>query len=527
MKNSFVSRAALLGIAAWLEGATQRAAWAASPAHDGLACLERADLACAERAADKAGASSEAQLLQARVAFHRADFALARTRLEGVKLPAREELEQEVALYRRTEEATRGFQLVTRDGVEVRFAPGVDRILVDASIEVLVAARSRVGARLGGAPPGPIRVEIYPTARSFIAASSLPAEAVQTTGVIALSKWNRLLLTSPRALGRGYPWKDTLAHEYLHEVVAWRTGDRAPVWLQEGIARSHEALWSRDTFAPLAPLARSLLGGALANDSLVPLQRMHPSMAFLSSAEEASLAYAQVDTMLQFLEQRAGAGGVSRLLDEVRDGEDAHVAWAKVLGGTPDSAMADWRAWLRTLGLEDRGLASSPTVLGAQDDAFGADPVLAKRKDLAGFARLGDLLADKNRPEAALVEYDKAMPTDEPTSPALVVRRARVLVRLKRRDEALASLRASVADYPEEAESRRALADMEREDGRADAAIAQYEAALDIYPFDTETQTRLAELLAARGETSRAEQHLRQRRILETGGDDLPIGASR
>ena len=36
--------------------------------------------------------------------------------------------------------------------------------------------------------------------------------------MVALSKWSRLLALSPRALGRGYAWKDTIAHEYVHLV---------------------------------------------------------------------------------------------------------------------------------------------------------------------------------------------------------------------------------------------------------------------------------------------------------------------
>ena len=95
----------------------------------------------------------------------------------------------------------------------------------------------------GGGPEHTIVLDIFPTGTRFIGASSLPRDAVQATGVIALSKWTRLLLTSPRALARGYPWKDTVAHEYIHLVVSFRSADRAPVWLQEGLAKYFEGYW--------------------------------------------------------------------------------------------------------------------------------------------------------------------------------------------------------------------------------------------------------------------------------------------
>jgi tetratricopeptide (TPR) repeat protein len=370
-------------------------------------------------------------------------------------------------------------------------------------------------------------VELYPSGRAFIAASSLPAEAVETTGVIALSKWSRLLITSPRALGRGYGWKDTLAHEYIHEVVAWRTRDRAPVWLQEGIARSHEGLWRRPGFAPPAPLARSLLARALEKDALVPLKKMHPSMAFLESADEAALAYAQVDSMVQFLAGRAGEGGVARLLDTVRDGTDALQAWAQVAGGEPDAMMAQWRDHLGTLGLRDARVSSRPVALGAQDDPFATDPVLARRRDLAGHARLGDLLMEAGRADAALAEYAKAKPEDEPPSPTLVAREARALDAVGRRADAIRALEASIADYPEEADTHRVLAALLLAAGRRDAALAAYRASADVYPFDPDVQGALAELYTAAGQRALADRHAGYRRVLELGGDLPTSGASR
>jgi hypothetical protein len=116
-------------------------------------------------------------------------------------------------------------------------------ILVDEAFEVMAKAIDTYDDLLGGRPDFPVRLDIYPDGTRFIAASGLPAEAVRTTGVIALSKWNRLLVTSPRALPRGYAWKDTVAHEYIHLVVAYRTNDRTPVWLQEGLAKYFEGAW--------------------------------------------------------------------------------------------------------------------------------------------------------------------------------------------------------------------------------------------------------------------------------------------
>lgn len=510
MKSWFASSLLLFAGVAW-----------AGPVEDGRACLEASDLACAEQHVRAAGSSAEAKLLRAEIAFAKADFTGALTLLEEATpgLGAGEQLERQRALYAATVEATEGFEVARRGDVEIRYLPGTDLVLIDEAFETLQAAHDRIGPLLGGAPPSGIRMEIYPTAERFTKASGLPPAAVQTTGVVALSKWTRLLVTSPGALGRGYAWKDTIAHEYIHYVVAWRTNDRAPVWLQEGIARSHESLWTRDGPPALQPFQQSLLADALASDTLVPLERMHPSMAFLDSAEEAALAFAQVSTMMVHLRALKGPGAVSEVLDEVRGGLDALEATAKVgTDGDVNAFMGGWKAMLAEMRLVSRKLAAMPTVLGPAEDDFGLDPVLAKRKDLAGFARLGDLLREAERPEAALVEYRKAVPEGEPPSPTLSARMARALVSLKRADEAVSTLRASVKDYPEYASTRKLLAEILLSRGDNRGALEHYRASADINPFDPEVQSALADLYASVGEAALAARHARYRGILALGG---------
>jgi tetratricopeptide (TPR) repeat protein len=514
MKSWFASSLLGLGLA-WAG-----AAWA-GPLEEGRACLDASDLTCAIRAAGAAGDSAPARVLRAEVLFSQAQFAEAAELLERAvaELPQSDELDRRLAHYRATLTATDGFTVERRGDVEIRYLPGTDLVLLDEAFETLQASHDRIGPLLGGAPPGGIRMELYPTAERFTQASGLPPEAVRTTGVVALSKWTRLLVTSPKALGRGYAWKDTIAHEYIHYVVAWRTRDKAPVWIQEGIARSHESLWRLDAPPPLQPFQQSLLADALARDTLVPLQRMHPSMAFLDSAEEAALAFAQVSTMMEHLRDLKGPQSVSAVLDRIREGTDALEATAQVASGGDSAAfMESWKERLRGLHLVSRKLAAMPTVLGPAEDDFGIDPVLAKRKDLAGHARLGDLLRDAKRNEAALVEYRKATPEDEPASPALSARIADTLVALQRVDEAKAALEASIRDYPEYASTRKRLGQLHLSQGRQRDALVEYRASADINPFDPDVQAALADLYAATGDAALAKRHARYRSILALGG---------
>ena len=60
------------------------------------------------------------------------------------------------------------------------------------------------------------------------------------------------MLLSPKALLKGYDWLDTAAHEYTHHVLTQKSRNRAPIWLQEGLAKWFEDDWRGGRRADLA-----------------------------------------------------------------------------------------------------------------------------------------------------------------------------------------------------------------------------------------------------------------------------------
>ena len=241
----------------------------------------------------------------------------------------------------------------------------MDALIWRDALVAVKASHEHIAPLLGGGPPGVTFVELYPDGRSFIAASSLTAQDVYTTGVVGLAKWGKLLVTSPRALPRGYSWQDTIAHEYIHLVVAHQSGDRAPVWLQEAIAKYLDSRWrdGSDRFR-LSIRQQGLLAEAIARDELVTFEQMHPSLAMLPSAEMASLAYAQLATLMQYCFERAGEKLLLKTLPAIRKGKDPRDALAAAVGaGSFARLEEDWRAWIAAKQLQGRQLDELPTVL--------------------------------------------------------------------------------------------------------------------------------------------------------------------
>ncbi|MGC6492326.1 MAG: redoxin domain-containing protein [Myxococcota bacterium] len=510
----------------------------AGPAHaeDGLVevreCLRAQDVACAvevvEREDLEASSSPDALAIAAEVAFWRGLFPEARDLMDRAVAAGFEDPYDLRGLYERTTFATAGWVEIRRGRFVVRFRPGVDLVLLDEALAVLEATDARVTPLIGDVPPGETAVELYPDGRSFIAASGLTWDDVQATGVVAISKWGRLLLTSPRARGGGYNWRSTLSHEYIHLVVAHATNDRAPVWLQEAIAKRLDGQFDRDGFE-LSARQQSLLGRALETNDLVPFEEMRISLAKIkvfdeqgsldeaASADRAALAYVQLATMLDFAMERSDAEVLLRTLPRIRDGEDPGEALAAAASMPSFEALvAGWKQWLSQKRLVGGDIAAAPTILDGGSDAE-LDPVLSRRRDLANFMRLGDLLAERDRPRAAMVEYEKARDPEEGVSPLLASRMAAAHLALGQLAPARQEVDAALESYPEVATLLEASGAVHVASGQPAEALDAFENALSMNPFNIRLRKRTLDLAATLGVGSSA-SHQRVLDLMGRGG---------
>lgn len=396
-----------------------------------------------------------------------------------------------------TRETTEHFERVTSaDGrYSVRFAPGPDRTLVPYALSVMRAVDVALTEELGYRHPGPIRLEIYPTTATLSRVSSLTVEEIERTGTIALCKWDRLMITTPRALVRGYPWADTVGHELVHLWLARATRDRAPVWMQEGYARFLERRWrGGPPSVALDPGSERLLRTALETDHLLPFERLHPSIAMLPTADDAALAFAQVSTFVQTLYGRAGSTGLRTAAEEVAAGIDARVAVAHAAGASFADLEAAWRAELRSRPPPPDPDAEVPRLVfrrpGAPDPDDTEDIAEAEARRAM---RLGNLLWERGRPAAAAAEYRVAHER-LPDDPRVATRFARAALAAGDGPLALTAaepLRERFAEY----EPLRALL------GAAYAAAGDLERARSesmeaiwLNPFDPEPHCTLAEI---------------------------------
>jgi len=408
-------------------------------------------------------------------------------------IAARRELR---TLLASTRDATASFvEARSPDGrFVVRHAPGRDAVLVPYALEALAGADRALTTLLGTRIPGPVRLEIFPNPEALARVSSLTVAEIERTGTVALCKWDRLMITSPRALVRGYPWMDTIGHEYVHLVLARASRDRAPVWFQEGVARYLETRWRGGTTnGPLLdPASEALLAKAVRESTLLPFERLHPSIARLASQEQAALAFAQVATFIEVYLRRYGEAKLRDGIARIASGTDARDAIAAAAGRTFAALEADWKTELRA---RPAPASDAPGVLGlrfrrgegASDESADVRAAAARR-----FVRLGDLLWARERPRAAAAEYAKAR-TTAGDDPIVASRFARAALAGGDARGAAEVLQTMVARHPDHAPTQAVLGAARLALGERDAARTALREALWLNPFDPAPHCDLAE----------------------------------
>jgi hypothetical protein len=287
--------------------------------------------------------------------------------------------------------------IVERDedrGIELRFQDENDRALAPLMLETIDRARAALERDLGVSWPRPMRVLVVRDLLSLAVTTGLPYDSARTTGTVAVAKWGRVTLLSPRASKHGYAWRDTIAHELTHLAVTRLTTDRAPLWLQEGIAKREEIRWRDPGPFDDRPTPESVVARGMAQHLDVPLDHMGPSIAMLPSADRATVAFAEVLSFVRFYADTVGPSALPNLLGAIRVRDDANAALLELTGADLAGWDAKWRAYLSTL---------HPDAL-PETWALGGPP--RGLRDIQDRARLAELLLGRDHPGDAVTELE-------------------------------------------------------------------------------------------------------------------------
>jgi tetratricopeptide (TPR) repeat protein len=450
-----------------------------------------------ETLARTAPSTPEVLYLQGYERFLSGDYPAAVTKLKAASqaAPRATAIKEMITLAEAAGEAVKGHEERRSAHFVLRFPPE-DAVIADYALEGLESAIAALGNDLGFVPSRPIHVDIYRAPTDLASVSTLTVAEVERTGTIALCKWARLMATSPRALRFGYPWLDSLSHELVHYVVSTLSHDRAPVWMQEGLAKFLERRWREPAGPDLPPSMQHLLAKGLSSGKLISFEAMHPSMAKLPRAEDAALAFAEVATAIGSLHARGGTEALRTAIAKVRDGVDARTAVAQAAGGNWPQFEKGWKAFMAAQhyktypGLEPvtrkfrkPGAKAAPS----EDEAVsGADPA-------ARYLRLGNMLVLRNRPRAATVEYERGAKAAGPGQWLFPVKLGRTYLVLGDPERALKAVSEVTMLYPELPWPHLIAGQALLARGEPRKALASLLASLAANPFDPNVHCAMAD----------------------------------
>lgn len=415
-----------------------------------------------------------------------------------------------------TYEQAQGTVVEESEHFSFRYKPGKDAALIPYAIDTMERAWTALTEDLGYAPPGKTRIEFYPSAKTLAKVSSLSEEAIKTTGTIALCKYNRLMVTSPRALWTGYEWQDTLVHEFVHLLVSKKSDNTVPIWLHEGLAKYLETRWRGPAGLALDPAMEAMLVQAAKKNELISFERMHPSIALLPSQEDAALAFAEVFSAIEYVDNKAGTKGMRTIIDTLRSGATDQAAVAKAMGTSFERFESDWRKSLNARPMPKVAPALQKLVFKDERQTedkkerekswdrgeLGSIPGTEARR----HAHLGELLRARDRLDAAVVQYEKAIALAGPTHPALARKYALTQLALGRAPDAEKVVRASLKAFPDDETNHLVLGRILVDSKRHSEATEHLLIANRQNPFDPTIHEALVAVGDATGDKMLAQQ---------------------
>ena len=497
--------------------------------------LEAWDVAGAAKALDELiqahPGSAEATYFRGRVLFEQGKYdEAAKAYAEAEERGAGSALENDARLAKAAAEETKGNEVFESAHFVLRTRPGKDTLLAPYALEALEKAYAGLTKDLGIEPSQKVRVEIYDSARSLAHVSPLTIDQIKNSGTIALCKYSRLMVTSPKALLRGYPWLDTVSHEFVHYLVTQKGRNTVPIWLQEGLAKFLETRWRGAPGMAVDDMSLSLLQDAAKKGKLIPFAKMHPSIAMLPTQEQAALAFAEVEAAIRLLYQRGGQAALTELVSAMAAGMTDEEAVAQAYGKSFAEFEADWRVELR----KPRAKAVSqkaarPSVakkLVFKEDAKGRaepPPLDATAADAPAdqegkrAARLGEIFYARRRWAAAAKEYARARQRVAREVPHIARRYAFAQMQLGRFPEAEEALRSAVERDPDDEAAQALYAHVLVKRGALDKARVALDNGIAVDPFDPDLHATYVEV--AKGLKDPALEERERKAVALAAGD--------
>ncbi|MBI4320297.1 MAG: peptidase MA domain-containing protein [Chloroflexi bacterium] len=226
------------------------------------------------------------------------------------------------------------WQNITEDNISL-FWYGGDQAFGRRLVGIAQQALDKLGQDIGITVQEPVKLFIYATQRDFLGA--LEPKAQEWTGGRSFSS-QAIIALMVEPTGEGIPWAARAIPHELSHVVTYQAiknpyGD-IPHWLDEGLAMHAEGE---------AELGYTrVLDRAIRQNRLISLKSLASN--FPADPEQATLSYAQSQSVVEYILDQYGRDKMSELLAVFREGSTYDDALLAVFGIDVAGLDAEWRA---------------------------------------------------------------------------------------------------------------------------------------------------------------------------------------
>lgn len=239
------------------------------------------------------------------------------------------------------------------------YSNGRDPQIAAAALEIATQTLTRSERALGTRYDGQMRLYVYPDLSALANALRAHDQQVQDwVAAYAIPSQQTALVSADGGADLAETLQRDIAHEVSHLVVAQATGAAAedlPGWFNEGLALTASGI-------PDSTL-RGVLSDANRSNSLIPLADLCiPSFTGLPP-QAVALAYAESESVMDFITNRYGAAQVQGLARAMRDGASCEGAVEQTLGISLAELESQWHNGAVTQAVADSPGTASLTSL--------------------------------------------------------------------------------------------------------------------------------------------------------------------
>ncbi|MCH2134743.1 MAG: hypothetical protein MK116_13455 [Phycisphaerales bacterium] len=305
-------------------------------------------------------------------------------------------------------EELEGYATVDTPHFLIRYAPGIDELLVQEMVQRVDVIHDDITAAFEWQPERKTVIELYPDHERFavriigmpdihtVAACTGPCVAMETPQLGVPSEHMGI-----------YDWERVLRHEYAHTVNLAQTDYRVPLWFTEAAA-----VWTEP--GPRKWQTSQMLAEELAAGTLLTMDEISWGFVRPRRPQDRALAYAQSNWMLEFIIERWGHDAMIAILSDFREGRSLSEALRRSLGVDEADFFELFLDWARGQ-VASWGLLPEPTLAdllaGEDEAAIEVRAMEQSQAELEHFLRgLHESIGEPARTGQSMSLFDTSMP---------------------------------------------------------------------------------------------------------------------